>query len=111
MQPLLLTLEEGYLPTAAPPDLERGIAPLGPLAPVQPLLLGHGVAPPGHRLWPVAWGSSTPPLPLALGRGSSSQLLLHCRSLALSAAAPDLGSSVAPLSCALRAVTALAPVR
>ena len=27
-QPLLLTLDEGYLLTAAPPDLERGIAPL-----------------------------------------------------------------------------------
>ena len=31
VQPLLLTLDEGYLLTAAPPDLERGIAPLGPL--------------------------------------------------------------------------------
>ena len=31
VQPLLLTLDEGYLPTAAPPDLECGIAPLGPL--------------------------------------------------------------------------------
>ena len=30
VQPLLLTLNEGYLLTAAPPDLERGIAPLGP---------------------------------------------------------------------------------
>ena len=29
-QPLLLTLDEGYLLTAAPPDLERGVAPLGP---------------------------------------------------------------------------------
>ena len=29
-QPLLLTLDEGYLLTAAPPDLEHGIAPLGP---------------------------------------------------------------------------------
>ena len=32
-QPLLLTLEEGYLLRAAPPDLECGVAPLGPLAP------------------------------------------------------------------------------
>ena len=31
-QPLLLTLDEGYLLTTAPPDLERGIAPLGPPA-------------------------------------------------------------------------------
>ena len=34
-QPLLLTLDEGYLLTAAPPDLERGIAPLGSPAPAQ----------------------------------------------------------------------------
>ena len=40
-RPLLLTLDEGYLLTAAPPDLEHGIAPLGPPAPVQPLLLGQ----------------------------------------------------------------------
>ena len=33
-QPLLLTLDEGYLLTAVPPDLERGIAPLGPPVPV-----------------------------------------------------------------------------
>ena len=39
-QPLLLTLEEGYLLTATLPDLERGIAPLGPPAPAQPPLLG-----------------------------------------------------------------------
>ena len=28
VQLLLLTLDEGYLLTAAPPDLERGVAPL-----------------------------------------------------------------------------------
>ena len=38
-QPLLLTLDEGYLLMATPPDLERGVAPLGPPAPAQPLLL------------------------------------------------------------------------
>ena len=32
-QPLLLTLDEGYLLTAALPDLQCGIAPLGPPAP------------------------------------------------------------------------------
>ena len=37
---LLLTLDEGYLLTAAVPDLQRGMAPLGPLAPAQPPLLG-----------------------------------------------------------------------
>ena len=46
-QPLLLTLDEGYLLTAAPPDLERGVVLLSPPAPVQPLLLGHGVVPLG----------------------------------------------------------------
>ena len=47
-QPLLLTLDEGYLLTAALPDLQRGIAPLGPPAPEQTLLLGGGVAPLGR---------------------------------------------------------------
>ena len=46
---LLLTLDEGYLLTAAPSDLECGIAPLGPPVPTQPQLLGGGVAPPGHH--------------------------------------------------------------
>ena len=40
-QPLLLTLDE-----VTPPNLEGGVAPLGPPAPMQPLLLGCGVAPP-----------------------------------------------------------------
>ena len=48
-QLLLLTLDEGYLLTTALPDLECGVAPLGPPAPVQPLLLGRGVAPLGCR--------------------------------------------------------------
>ena len=48
-QPLLLTLDEGYLLTTALPDLQHGIAPLGPPAPGQPLLLGCGVGPPGRR--------------------------------------------------------------
>ena len=43
VQLLLLTLEEGYLLTVTAPNLERGIAPLGPLAPLQPLLLGRGL--------------------------------------------------------------------
>ena len=75
-QPLLLTLDEGYLLTAAIPDLQRGIAPLGPPVHSQPPLLGLllppagpglrrgwllpaavpslglGVAPQGHRPWP-----------------------------------------------------------
>ena len=41
-QPLLLTFDKGYLLTATPPDLERGVAPLGPPVPIQPPLLGHG---------------------------------------------------------------------
>ena len=80
-QPLLLTLDEGYLLTAAVPDLQRGIAPLGPPVPAQPPLLrmllsaagpglGRGwllpaaapglglrVALQGHHPWPRARGA------------------------------------------------------
>ena len=40
IQPLLLTLDEGYLLTASVPDLQCGIAPLGPSVPAQTGLLG-----------------------------------------------------------------------
>ena len=46
---VFLTLDAGYLFTAAPPDLEHGVAPLGPPVPMQLLLLEHGVAPLVHR--------------------------------------------------------------
>ena len=77
-QPLLLTLDEGYLLTAALPDFQHGIAPLGPPAPAKPQLLGRGVGPLGHRPWPRSWGCSSPLWPLALGLrawGSSSRPL------------------------------------
>ena len=44
-----LTLDVGYLLTAAPPDLEHGVAPLSPPVPAQLLLLGRGVAPLGFH--------------------------------------------------------------
>ena len=46
-------LEHGDLFMAALPDLEHGVAPLGPPAPAEPLFLGRGVAPLGHcpDLW------------------------------------------------------------
>ena len=44
-----LTLDVGYLLMSAPPDLERGVAPLGAPVPVQPPLLGRGVAPLARR--------------------------------------------------------------
>ena len=44
-----LTLDEGYLLTATPPDLECGVAPLAPPGPAQPLLLEYGVAPLSHH--------------------------------------------------------------
>ena len=56
VQPLLLTLDQGYLLTAALPDLQRGIAPLGPPVPEQPRLIGCGVGPRSRRPWPQAWG-------------------------------------------------------
>ena len=49
VQLLLLTLDGGYLLTTTPPDLERGVAPLVPPVPTQPLLLGCGVASLGCR--------------------------------------------------------------
>ena len=72
-QPLLLTLEETYLLTATPPDLERGVALLSALLrphsrhslDVGLLLsatapdLGRGVAPLGHHPWPQTRGSSS----------------------------------------------------
>ena len=94
-QLLLLTLNKGYLLTAAVPDLQRGIAPLCPLVPVQPPLLrlllpasspdlGCGwllpaaspglwlrVAPKGHPPWPrVRGGCSRPPRPRMWGVSS-----------------------------------------
>ena len=86
-QPLLLTLDEGYLLTVALPDLQRGIAPLGPPAPAQPPLLGHVVGPPGRHPWPWLWGSFSQPLPLTSDLGSSSRPFLRRRSLALQAIA------------------------
>ena len=91
-QPLLLTLDEGYLLTAAVPDLQHGIAPLGPPVPAQPPILGLllpaagpglgrgwllppaapglglGVAPQGHQPWPrVRGGFFWTPLTLDAG--------------------------------------------
>ena len=81
-QLLLLTLDEGYLLTAAIRDIQRGMAPLGPPVPMQPPPLGlllpatapglqHGVAPPGRRPWPRTPGSSSLPLSLASEVNSS----------------------------------------
>ena len=89
VQPLLLTLDEGYLLTTTLPDLQRGIAPLGPSAPAQPRLLGRGVGPPCHCSWPQAWGCSSLLPPLASGLGVWGHLL--------PAAAPDLGCWLSPL--------------
>ena len=95
-QPLLLTLDKGYLLTTALPDLQRGIAPLGPPAPTQPQLLGRGVGPPttAPDLRPAVAPPSRCPWPRAWGVG-----------YLLSAARPDLGRGVSPLgrSCTVAA--------
>ena len=95
-QPLLLTLDEEHLLTATLPDLQRGMAPLGPPAPVQAPTLDMGflllatvpgfgcrVAPPG--------------CPPGLRCGVSP--LGHSCAVAAStlATAPDLGCGVSPL--------------
>ena len=55
-QPLLLTLDEGYVFTATLPDFQRGLAPLGPPVPLKiilpPLPLGRAD---GHRARPEPW--------------------------------------------------------
>ena len=93
-QLLLLILDEGYLLTAAPPDIQRGMAPLGPPAPMQSPFLGRGVAPPSRGPWPQMHCDSSWPLSLALD-------LLWL----LLAVAPYLRRGVAPLrrSCAIAA--------
>ena len=84
-QLLLLTLDEGYLLTAAVPDLQRGIAPLGP-----PVLRSH------HSLGCSSW-----PPALASGVGGSSQLppLASGSGWLLRVTAPGLGRLVASPGC------------
>ena len=69
VQPLLLTLDEGYLLTATPPDLECGVAPLGPPGPRQPPLLGGGVARRSMPMRRTAQKHGGEELPLAQGQG------------------------------------------
>ena len=71
-QPLLLTLDERCLLTAALPDLQRGMVPLGSPALMQPPLLRRGIAPPGRRPWPQARGAPLGHHPSSMG---SSRLL------------------------------------
>ena len=75
-KPLLLTLDEGYLLTASPPDLEHGISPLGTPVSVQPLLLGREVALPSLRPWPRVGVAPPGCCPWRWMQGSSSRLLL-----------------------------------
>ena len=88
-QPVLLTLDEEYLLTATPPDLEHGIALFGPPAPLQPPLLGCTVAHFGHR---PDLGHGVAPLgcrPLPWMCGSSSRLILCCCSLVMEELVPQ----------------------
>ena len=73
-QPLLLTLDEGCLLTAAPPDLERGVAPLALLRPAAaaPCSLDVGKLLSGRGSCAVAaWRSRS--LPRAWARARSSR--------------------------------------
>ena len=54
-QPLLLTLDGGYLLSAALPDLQCGIAPLGPPAPVQPIIPNYLIILVNIQLVELAW--------------------------------------------------------
>ena len=79
-QPLLLTLDEGYLLNTTVPDLQCGIAPLVPPVPAQPPLL-----------WLLLWVASS-----GLGVGGSSQLppLASGSEWLLRVTAPGLGCKV-----------------
>ena len=71
-QPLPLTLDEGYPLTAAPPDLGRGVAPLGPpVSQPLPSEVGELLSPRSCAV--SAWRSPLYPWPWA--RGSSSRPL------------------------------------
>ena len=63
VQPLLLTLDK-----VTPLDPERGVAPLDLPAPMQPLLLGRGLAPLHHSCTIVACCSQSLPLILVIIR-------------------------------------------
>ena len=84
-QPLLLTLDEGYLLTAAPADLELGVAPLSPPAPCSSRSLEVG----------LLLSAAAPALRMF-------SLLL--------AAAPDLEGGLAPLATAPVLGLVLAPL-
>ena len=106
-QLLFLTLDEEYLLTTAVPDLQHGIAPLGPPVPAQaPLLrlllppaapgLGLGVAPQSHCPWlQVRGGFSWPPLTSDAGCLLPATTGLR-HGVAPPGRRPDLGCGVAP---------------
>ena len=117
VQPLLLTLDKGYLLTAAVPDLQCGIAPLGTPVPAQPPLLrlllpatGPGLGL-GVLLRVTAQGRggfSRPPLTSDVGcllpatpTSDTGCLLLAAtglgRGVSPPGCRPDLGSRVSPL--------------
>ena len=52
-------LDEKHVLRATLPDLQRGIVPLGPPVPKQPLLSGRGFTPSGHHTWPRDRGGSS----------------------------------------------------
>ena len=63
---------------SAPPDLEHGVAPLSPPAPVRSPLLGCGVCSLGHGSWPQLGVTPLCCRPWLRMWGSYSRLLLHC---------------------------------
>ena len=66
-QLLLLSLDEGYLLSTTPPDLERGVAPLGPPAPGQPEGQPRGQKQKdGQENMERAWVPGDTPEPLSL---------------------------------------------
>ena len=86
------SLDVGLVLLASAPGLGCGVAPLGRCRWPQTWVALLSCCP-----WPRTWCSSSWPLPLTSDLGSTSRPFLHRCSLALSAAAPDLGRGVTPL--------------
>ena len=81
-QPLLLTLDEGYLLTAAPPDLEHGIAPPSPPSPHSHCSLDVGLLLPatapdlGRGVAPLGWQPPALKCALKVRNGGGKEILL-----------------------------------
>ena len=92
-QPLLLTLDEGYLLTATPPDLARGVAPLIPPAQIlkdDAVKVLHSICQKIWKTqqWPQDWKRSVfIPIPK---KGNAKECSNHCTIALISHASKEM---------------------